>query len=483
MAAIGKPNTPPVVSGGKPAVGHALEFLKDPVAFLERGYRENGSMYMAKLGNRDTVIALGPENNKFFFTKTDKLLSLREGYPFFLKMFSKNFYFFAPFEEYLKQRELIMPKFKGEPMRGYVKIMADETQELIDQLGDEGEFDLIPTLGPLVMNVAAHAFLGSDFRGKLDDGFFDDFRDFSGGMEPILPLWLPLKHLRKSQKAKKKLHKILREWIQYRKQNPMDPPDFFQNLIGASLSDGTPVDEDLAISMILLLVWAGHETTAGQVSWAMIDLLQHPDYLNEVRTQTAKVMNGREVVDMTWEDARDFIDVELAIKESERLHPVAYVLMRKALEDIELGGYTIPKDTAILAAPSISHRMPEVFKNPHAYHPRRFDPGTGEGTAENNCLIGFGGGVHRCAGVNFARLEMKIVLTMLCHHYDLELIDMPKPISGTMTYWPAQPCRVRYAKRTHAVAEKASAEVRAQPVESLEPAATGAGGGCPFHSA
>jgi len=467
---------PPMVSGAKPLVGHSIEYLRNPVGFLQRGYQECGPVYAIQLGNRYAVVALGPDHNKFFFSETDKLLSIREGYPFFLKMFSKDFYFFAPKEEYMKQREIVMPKVKVSAMKSYVGIMAQETEELIARLGENGEFDLIPTLGPLVMNVAAHSFLGSDFRGKLDEGFFEDFRDFSGGMEVIWPLWLPLKHLRKSQKAKKKLHKVLRQWIQYRRENPMDPPDFFQSLIESSLKDGTAVTEDLCVNLILLLVWAGHETTAGQISWSMMDLLQHPDCLDAVREQTNDIMQGRPLAEMTWDDTVAMKRVENGIKESERLHPVAYTLMRKVTEDLTIGGYKVPKDTYLFAAPCVSHRMPEVFPQPHAYDPNRWDRSDGKVNIETNALVGFGGGIHRCAGVNFARLEMKIILTMLADQYDLELIDTPRPISGPMTYWPAQPMRVRYAKRDRPAAMPAAEGASQAATES-----TGAGG-CPFHT-
>ena len=51
-------------------------------------------------------------------------------------------------------------------MHRYVTTMADETFALMERLGEEGTFDLIPTLGPLVMHIAAHAFLGDDFRQR-----------------------------------------------------------------------------------------------------------------------------------------------------------------------------------------------------------------------------------------------------------------------------------------------------------------------------
>lgn len=442
MAAL---SFPPAISGSAPMIGHTVQFLRNPIPLLERGYREHGSVYSLRLGNKPAVVVLGPENNRFFFTQTDKLLSIREGYPFFIKMFHERFYFFAEFEEYLEQRAIILPRFQGQQMNQYVSTMEQETLDLIERLGDAGSFDLIPTLGPLVMNIAAHAFLGPDFRGRLGGEFFTDFRHFSGGMEPILPLWLPLPKLLKSQRAKKKLHRVLGDWIRARRQEPADPPDFLQTLIEAQFSDGNPIDQEMVINLILLLVWAGHETTAGHISWALIDLIQNPEYLQTViDEQDALIGDGH---DLSMAEVRRLPRVDWAVKETERLHPVAYILMRTAAEDFEIEGFHVPKGTQVFAAPSVSHRMPDVFPDPDAYVPERFSPERDE-SRNSHSLIGFGGGVHRCAGVNFAYLEMKVALTLLLQHYEFNLVDAnPRPVAGAMTKWPASPCRVQYQKR------------------------------------
>jgi sterol 14-demethylase len=78
--------------------------------------------------------------------------------------------------------------------------------------------------------------------------------------------------------------------------------------------------------------------------------------------------------------------------------------------------------------------------------------------------------MHRCAGVNFARMEMKVIVAILLQHYDMELIDEVKPMSGAGTMWPAQPCRVRYTKRARG--ESAGADV----------AALAKAAGCPVHA-
>lgn len=461
---------PPALDGGLPLLGHLTNFFRDPVGLLRDGYNRCGQIFSFRMGGRRMVVMLGPDNNRFVFQETDKLLSIRESMPFFRKMFAPDFYSFAEMEEYLRQRAVIMPRFKASAMKQYVPVMAEEAMALLRNLGDSGEFDLIPTLGPIVMDIAAHSFMGRDFKRKLGHQFFDLFRDFSGGMEFVLPLWLPTKKMRKSQAAKRKLHRILGDWIAERRANPIEPADFFQDMVAATYPDGTPIPDDKIINMILLLVWAGHETTAGQVSWALIDILQNPGYRETLRDEIRTILGSASGADMSWEQAIAMQKMDLALRETERLHPVAFTMIRKAAADFERGGYQVKKGDWVLLAPSVSHRMTEVFDHPDDYRPERFDTEREDAKVESNSLIGFGGGMHRCAGVNFARMEMKVLLAILLQRYDMELIDEARPIAGAGTYWPAQPCRVRYRRRT--IEEAAPADV----------AALAAAAGCPAHA-
>src|SRR2546430_15399647 len=161
---------PPLLSGARPIVGHIPEFMRDPIATLARGHREQGDVFGLRIGPKPTVVLLGPEHNRFFFAETDKRLSIRSAYPYFVRMFDPEFYFFGGQDEYRRQRALVLPRFQGRQLNGYISAMAAQTRDIERQLGDSGEFDPIRTLGPLVIRISAHPVPGPELRTRLDLG-------------------------------------------------------------------------------------------------------------------------------------------------------------------------------------------------------------------------------------------------------------------------------------------------------------------------
>ncbi|MFG2525375.1 cytochrome P450 [Streptomyces sp. NPDC048527] len=132
--------------------------------------------------------------------------------------------------------------------------------------------------------------------------------------------------------------------------------------------------------------------------------------------------------------------------ETERLHPVANLLVRETVQPMELDGCTVPTGTLVFASPAVSHQLPSQWPRPEEYRPDRF--AQDEGRLSRQALIGFGGGTHRCIGLHFAYLEMKVVLARLLTHFDMELVDgPPQPVHGFRAKWPASPCRVRYQRK------------------------------------
>src|SRR5262249_49750535 len=164
-------------------------------------------------------------------------------------------------EEYERQRGLVLPRFQGRQLATYVEAMAEQTRRIQHTMGERGEFDLVETLGPLVMKIAAHAVLGPDLGAQLGMEFFERFRRFSGLRESGLPLWLPLPRFRRGRQARDELRRLLGDMLEKRRAQPLDPPDFLQILAEARYADGTVPSDLVLINLILLLVWARHEPT------------------------------------------------------------------------------------------------------------------------------------------------------------------------------------------------------------------------------
>lgn len=434
---------PPMVSGRLPLVGHSLEFMRDPHKVIRRGYEEHGLIFTLDMGLRQAVFMLGPDYHQFFFTETDGIFSMRQGYDTLLKMFDSKLFVFAHRTEAQEQMKVILPLLKHD--NRFMRLMVKEVDHFMENtLGDEGEIDLIDAVGPVVMHIGARAFFGDDFREKLGDEYFHMFRQFSQGADVVLPSWLPLPKFKRSRQAKTQIEQMIYNFMLKRRKSPLEPKDLFQELIESTYYDGKPVPDDLLVSMLLFIPWAAHETTVGHTSWTLIDLLQNPDYLAQVKDELQEVLGDSEY---TPEKLKQLKTLDWATLESERKHPAAHVIMRGVRDDMEFDGFKIPQGSMVFVAPETAHNIPEVFTNPEKYDPMRFSPERKEGSKKFS-LIGFGGGAHRCAGVNFAKLEIKVIMAKLLQHYDIELLDKnPVPISGVETKWPAKPCRVRYKRR------------------------------------
>ncbi|MFG2525376.1 cytochrome P450 [Streptomyces sp. NPDC048527] len=281
---------PQLVSRAKPVIGHLAEFYRSPEELFRRGYREHGDTFTFSMAGKRVLTLLGPERSRLFFSETDRSLSVRPAYPFVARLFSPDFYFVADNETYKRQRDIILPRFQGRQLEGYVAAMDLEAMDLIESLGDEGEFDVTGRFAPLAARIATRCFLGPDLASAIDQDFFAEFRRFSGGIASFPQPWLPLPKYVRSWRARDRLRTILGGIIARRRTEPLDPPDFLQNLAEARYADAEPVPDLVLINLVLLLIVGGHETTAGHMSWALTDLLGHPDHLERARAESAAAL-------------------------------------------------------------------------------------------------------------------------------------------------------------------------------------------------
>lgn len=411
--------TPPMLENGLPVVGHLLQFKQDRVGLFKRGLHEVGPVFGIKIGPQPAAVMIGPEFHQVFFMETDKKLSMHKSYRFLRAMFGDLLFTASP-EVYQKQRPIVHAPFKREKMVAYLRIMQQQVQRWLDSLGDEGEMELTGQMIHLVQQVAGYAFMGEDFMNRMGREYWEQYADLSKGLDPVLPPNLPLPKFRRRDAAKERMRAMLRPLIRERRENPQQYNDFLQEFVDARFKDGSPMDDDLIINMILGLMFAGHETTAGQAAWTMIELIRNKEYQEIVRREIdEKVPPGKEI---NSDLLNELSHIEMAVREVERMHPSADLLLRTVEEEIELGGYRVPPGWLVIVSSAVAHRLDSLFPEPDRFDPLRYAPPREEDKQHRFALIGFGGGIHKCTGMNFAYNEMMVIAALFFQQFDAELV-------------------------------------------------------------
>ncbi|MEU0941656.1 cytochrome P450 [Streptomyces canus] len=182
--------------------------------------------------------------------------------------------------------------------------------------------------------------------------------------------------------ARDQLEEYVDELIDRKRRMPEPGDGVLDELVHRQLRDGEVNREEL-ISLAIILLVAGHETTANMISLGTFTLLQHPDRLAELRTDPALIPN--------------------AVEELMRMLSIADGLLRMALEDIEVAGTTIRAGEGVVFSTSVVNRDEDVYTDPDTldwHRPARHH-------------IAFGFGIHQCLGQNLARAELEIALHTL----------------------------------------------------------------------
>lgn len=180
-----------------------------------------------------------------------------------------------------------------------------------------------------------------------------------------------------TQAAREEFEAYFRELIATRRERPGD--DLLSGLIKAE-EDGQTLTEGELIATCVLLLVAGHETTVGLISNAILALLRHPDQLAALRT-SPELAAG-------------------AVEETLRYDAPVQMTGRIARGGMQVGKVSVPAGAHVLLLIAATGRDPAAFADPDRFDIRRGAPGH----------LAFAAGPHFCLGAPLARLEATIAL-------------------------------------------------------------------------
>jgi len=186
-----------------------------------------------------------------------------------------------------------------------------------------------------------------------------------------------------------------------------------------SAVDGGGVTEAEAAQLIRSLLAAGVDTTVAGISAAIYGLAAHPDQWQLLKSEPNRA--------------------RAAFEEAIRWESPAQTFYRTAARDADLGGVTVPAGARVALSLASANHDPRRFENPDVYDINR-------GIAGGH--VGFGFGIHQCAGQHLGRLEGEAILSALARKVDvLELTGTPaRRLNNTLRSWGLLPMAVTAAR-------------------------------------
>ncbi len=306
-------------------------------------------------------------------------------------------------------------------------------------LGSDGEFELTEAIGNLTFRIGVRTLLGADLLPHTEE-----IRSLigvltKGDSHHILRRIRALFPSMSKAQARSRLHELIAPALEGRRQGRAPAShNNLRTLLETTPPDGRAFTDEDICDLALGLIWGGHATMWGQLSWAIVLALQNQAWLGELREQT----RGLSADDMSNVPA-----VEWTVLEAERLRPPVLVIGSLTVEPYEIDGFRVEKGWQTLISPAVAQRDPKVFSDPDSFDPTRFGPGREE-HRQPYALIGFGGRHRRCIGEQFAKLEIKLALGTLLSRFGLELADgEPEPLAGPHPNRPKSPVMIRYRRR------------------------------------
>jgi cytochrome P450 len=203
---------------------------------------------------------------------------------------------------------------------------------------------------------------------------------------------------------------------------------------------------------VMTMLMAGHETTAGSITFLLGLLSRHPYVQNQLYAEVLDLPPGEAPLG-------SLPLTEAAWREALRIYPSVPMLDRQAISDVRLGDYTIRAGANLIWSPYVMHR--KYFPQAESFNPSRFLPGA---TLAAGTYIPFGEGPRMCIGKSLADMEGITVTALLSRELTIEPAEAgPLCVRPMITLRPDKGFRVRFRSRS-------GQQLPSPPIAEQEPA-------------
>lgn len=350
-----------------------------------------------------------------------------------------------------RQRTLMAPAFQPRTIASYIDTMGLYGEQLQHSWFEGSIINLHQQMTTLTMSIIGKALFDVDVfheTQELGAAITATSVYATHAISRLLPVpysWPTPLH-RRTHRAVAKLRQMLQALIDERRSSSERRHDLLSLLLQTRTEDEEPMSDEQIMAECQILFVAGHETTATALAWSWYLLCLHPHIYACLQAEVDRVLRGRTP---TFEDLPYLPYCLHVFKESLRLYPPAFMILRQALHDLDIHGYPIRRKSLVLISPYTLHRRPDFFPDPDSFNPERFAPER-EKQLPRSAFLPFGVGSRICIGMHFALMEGQLLLATLAQRVHFRLVSGQHILADPehhLTLRPGNPLNVCVSRR------------------------------------
>ena len=433
---------------GLPLLGNLHQIKVDKFhLIMEDWYRQFGDLYQFKLGSDRAVAIADPGMVQKILQARPEKFSRMDGIRLTIEEMGIEGLFSAEGEQWRRHRHYAKHAFDVRHLRDFFPVMNAVTRRLNrrwQQLAEQGSsMDVQQEMMRYTVDITTNLAFGYDMNTLDEEG--DRIQTHLERIFPMIAFraFMPVRywnHLklpadRTLEKSLVELRAAIDHLIENARRQLVENPDLKerpQNLLQALLaaqSEGDVELSDLEIyGNVFTFLLAGEDTTANSIAWMMYFMAKYPEIQRKMQAEADSVLG--EVASVTdYDEIRDLRYIEAVAHETMRCKPVATFLALQALTDVTINQLQIPKGTPVFVLLRPKGMEEGEFADAAEFKPERWlDYSPRDNPHHRKSFLPFGGGPRLCPGRSLALLEIKMAMSMICHHFDIVRTEPEKNI-------------------------------------------------------
>jgi retinoid hydroxylase len=396
-------------------LGEVLDLYANEQLFYWSHYQKYGENFITQFLGQKTIILSDPRAYQEVLVEKADFFSSNLGWEV-LEPFLGRGILLEDGDLHLQIRKVVKPSFHQKAILEYHTIISNVIDRLFVNLALDTPIKLFDLAKQYTLFVISRIVFGNISDQKIVY-ITQLFEQIIAGLREWLRLPFPFTTYGNAFVAKSELERITLDEFKHKQFTLNDECSDFLSILVLAHNENL-LTEKRSIEVVLQLLFGGHETTSNILVWLINMIYTRED----VKSRLLEEIKSLDLSDPLFSTKTPYLDSVIA--ETQRLFPPVFYIPRVAIKDVNICNISIPTGWSVHLCPLITHRMPQIFKNPSVFDPLRFlDRGT-ENQIKPYTFFGFGLGEHYCVGSELALLEIKSFVINLLARHDIKLSNL-----------------------------------------------------------